>query len=82
MPVIDGEKHLVGLLSWSDVKAHIVEIEESAKSVENFMVKEVITIIEETSAVDAKKLMEKHDITCLPVIRQNILIGIITSNDF
>ena len=82
MPVIDSEKDLIGLLSWSDVKEHINEIEESTKSVQNFMVKSVITTSEEMSIVDAKKLMKKHDITCLPVIRKNKLIGIITSNDF
>lgn len=82
MPVIDAEKHLIGLLSWSDVKAHINEIEESTKSVENFMVKSVITTTEETSLVEANKLIKKHDITCLPVIRKNKLIGIVTSNDF
>ena len=82
MPVIDNEKELVGLLSWHDLKEHINEIEESTKSVENFMVKDVITTTEETPLDDAKKLMKKHEISCLPVIRQDKLIGIITSNDF
>ena len=82
MPVIDSEKNLIGLLSWSDVKEHINEIEESTKAVENFMVKAVITTTEEMSIVDAKRLMKKHEISCLPVVRQNNLIGIITSNDF
>ena len=81
MPVIDQDKELIGLLSWSDVKEHIDEIEESTKSVENFMVTEVITTTEYTTLEEAKSVMKTHDISCLPVLRQKKLIGIITSND-
>jgi CBS domain-containing protein len=82
MPVINRNRRLVGLLSWSDVKRHLNEIEESTKCVQTFMKEEVITITQDHSLSEAKALMEKHSISCLPVVKQNKLIGIITSNDF
>ena len=82
MPVINNNKNLIGLLSWSDVKTHLNEIEESTKSVKNFMKVEVITTTQYTTTKEAKKLMEKHNISCLPVVKNNKLIGIITTKDF
>ena len=81
MPVIDNNKNLVGLLSWSDVKSHLNEIEQSTKSVENFMQENVITVNQYTKISDAKALMKTHKISCLPVVKLNKLIGIITSKD-
>ena len=81
MPVIDHAKNLVGLLSWSDVKLHLNEIEQSTKSVEHFMKEKLITVDQHTSLDEAKALMDKHKISCLPVVRHNKLIGIITSKD-
>jgi len=82
MPVIDSEKKIVGLLSWTDVKDCIDDIRKSTKSVQDLMKDEIITITQNESAHDAKLLMEKHKINSLPVVRFNKLIGIITSNDF
>ena len=82
MPVINNEKDLIGLLSWSDVKTHITEIGESTKSVKNFMKDVVITTTQDTFLSDAKAKMDKHNISCLPVVKSNKLIGIITNKDF
>lgn len=82
MPVINNQKDLIGLLSWSDVKTHLNEIEESTKSVKNFMKTEVITTTQYTTLLEAKALMKKHHISCLPVVTNNKLIGIITTKDF
>lgn len=82
MPVINGDRDLIGLLSWSDVKTHINEIEESTKCVQNFMKENVITVTQDHCLSEAKSLMKQHNISCLPVVKQNKLIGIITSNDF
>ena len=82
MPVINGKKDLIGLLSWSDIKNHINEIEESTKSVKNFMKEDLITITKEKSLDEAKDLMITNSINCLPVVKGKKLIGILTSNDF
>jgi CBS domain-containing protein len=82
MPVINSDKEIIGLLSWSDVKTHINEIEESTKCVKEFMKSDVITIEEDSSLSDAKKIMKTNNISCLPVVKQRKLIGIVTTNDF
>jgi CBS domain-containing protein/gamma-glutamyl:cysteine ligase YbdK (ATP-grasp superfamily) len=82
MPVINNKKDLIGLLSWSDIKNHINEIEESTKCVQNFMKQEVITTTKGESVEEAKTLMKQHDISCLPVLEGKKLIGILTSKDF
>ncbi len=81
VPVINNNKELVGLLSWKEIKEHINEIEESTKCVQNFMKKNIITISKESSLDDARALMKKHAINCLPVVTKNKLVGIITNND-
>ncbi|WP_298893681.1 CBS domain-containing protein [uncultured Psychroserpens sp.] len=81
MPVINRKKDLVGLLSWTDIKNHISEIEDSTKCVQNFMKTELITITKETSIKDAKQLMDSNNISCLPVVKGHKLVGILTSND-
>ncbi|MGS2725734.1 CBS domain-containing protein [Psychroserpens sp. BH13MA-6] len=81
IPVIDKNKDLIGLLSWSDIKNHINEIEESTKNVQMFMQDEVITIHQDASLQEAKTLMVENRISCLPVVKNRKLIGIITTND-
>nr|WP_321233918.1 CBS domain-containing protein [uncultured Psychroserpens sp.] len=82
MPVINAKKDLIGLLSWSDIKNHINEIEESTKCVQNFMKEDLITITKEKSINEAKQIMATNKISCLPVVKGKKLIGILTSNDF
>ncbi|MBQ0787929.1 MAG: CBS domain-containing protein [Oceanihabitans sp.] len=82
MPVINNQKDLIGLLSWSDVKTHLNEIEESTKCVSNFMKEAVITTTQYTTVKEAKMCMQKHQISCLPVVENKKLIGIITTKDF
>ena len=45
------------------------------------MQKNLITATPGTPLEEAKKLMQQHQINCLPVVRDKKLIGIITSND-
>ncbi|WP_299332920.1 CBS domain-containing protein [uncultured Psychroserpens sp.] len=81
MPVINVKKDLIGLLSWTDIENHINEIEESTKSVQNFMKEDLITITKDKSIAEAKTIMQKNEINCLPVVKGNKLVGILTSND-
>ena len=82
VPVINDNKELVGLLSWSDVAEHVNEIEESINCVENYMKTDIITITKENTVEEAKSIMQKNAISCLPVVKKNRLVGIITSKDF
>lgn len=82
MPVINANKDLIGLLSWTDIKNHIDEIEDSVKCVQNFMQEDLITITGDKSVAEAKMIMQKNDINCLPIVKGKKLVGILTSNDF
>ena len=82
MPVINDKKELIGLLSWTDVKNFLNDTEKLKDSVDSIMIKDIYTITQFDNLTDARALMEQHNINCLPVIRNNKLIGIITSKDF
>jgi acetoin utilization protein AcuB len=49
--------------------------------VRNWMSKDVITIGVKDSLIDANILMKKYNIRCLPVLKQDILVGIFTDRD-
>ena len=81
MPVINHNKELLGLISWSDVEQFLQNKSKLSSSVEGIMKKDIITISQFKSIEEAKQLMKKHKINSLPVVEKNQLIGIITSND-
>lgn len=82
MPVINSNREIIGLISWTDVKNYINNIEEQHDSVKKIMNTNVITITESEPLEVAKSLMKKHKISCLPVIKYGKLNGLITVNDF
>ena len=45
------------------------------------MIKNIIKVNSETSLADAKKIMLKNKIGCLPVLERDNLIGILTKKD-
>ncbi|MBT8266122.1 MAG: CBS domain-containing protein [Bacteroidia bacterium] len=81
MPVINVKKKLIGLLSWEDVKNFTPNDPQVQKAVSTVMTKEVITISENDKLDKAKAMMKKHNIDSLPVVKNEKLIGIITSKD-
>ena len=81
MPVIDENKDLVGLLSWTDIVNNIDAIEDSTECVQHFMQEDLITIDKEKPIKEAQMIMQKNKINCLPVVKNRKLIGILTSND-
>ena len=81
MPVINSEMELVGLITMKDVKTYFRNEEPLRETVKDFMTKNLITTHELETIEEAKDIMTKHNINSLPVIRNNKLIGIITTND-
>jgi CBS domain-containing protein len=81
MPVIKGDKELVGILSWNDVSQLFENGKATNASVRSLMKTDLITIDQDSRVDDAKVLMEKHKIHSLPVVRDSKLVGILTSND-
>ncbi|PIE99754.1 MAG: CBS domain-containing protein [Maribacter sp.] len=82
MPIIDNNMSLVGLLTWTDVGKYLDTPENHGENIKNIMKRDLITVNPDTPLQEAKTLMQTHKVNCLPVVRDEKLVGIITSNDF
>ncbi len=92
LPVVDGEEHLVGLVTHRTLLAAWVShgnpgserLTDIAREIpiEMVMVKDVLTITSDAPAADAARILEKHKYGCLPVVDGGKLVGIITEADF
>ncbi|MCK5836548.1 MAG: CBS domain-containing protein [Desulfobacula sp.] len=80
MPVVDNEDHIVGVVSRRDFKK-VRKSNHMLSPIKAFMSRNVISIPHDKSATEAARLMIKHDIGRLPVIKENKIIGIITRSD-
>jgi acetoin utilization protein AcuB len=92
LPIVDAENKLVGLVTQrsllralpSDV-SHFSRFEVSYVlskiKARDVMVRDVLTIGEDTALEEAARIMADEKIGCLPVMREDALVGIITDND-
>ena len=81
LPVMDLHYNLVGLVTWTDVKAYLDTSKASRAALKKIMKTDLVTISPDTLLKDAVHLMESHSINCLPVVHGKKLLGIITSKD-
>jgi CBS domain-containing protein len=92
LPVISTEKHLIGVLSTRDCEQALGESLEKSGPVVNLalanavpvslvMTPAPIIVEPDAPAHEAARLMLEHYIGCLPVMRGETLIGIITRSD-
>ena len=79
IPVVDSDMELIGLICRNDVKGYPVN--KHRDSVNKIMVTNIITVGEYTTIKDAKALMQKNAIGCLPVLKDKKLLGMVTKND-
>jgi acetoin utilization protein AcuB len=92
LPVTNKEKGLIGIITEFDLvnacpsSATSLDMWEvsyliSKLKVESIMTKKVVTITESCTVEDAARLMADHDISGLPVMRGESIVGIITESD-
>jgi acetoin utilization protein AcuB len=92
LPILDEDKRLVGLVTQrslmnavpSDISKFspfVVNYVLAKIKARNIMVKDVITISEEDTFEEAARSMADKRIGCLPVMRGDDLVGIISDND-
>ncbi|HBK58717.1 MAG TPA: hypothetical protein DDZ37_05115 [Spirochaetaceae bacterium] len=92
LPVLDNNRRLVGIVTSLDLihaspsPATSLDIYEmhyllSKLHVENVMTKNVITVTEDLPIEEAARIMADNKISGLPVMRGDILVGIITESD-
>ncbi|WP_138431838.1 CBS domain-containing protein [Fodinibius saliphilus] len=86
VPVEDDKKQLVGLVTmrmiFNAYSKSVNHDEEVVESVEDIMIANPITIHPEASIMEAMDIMETQKIGCLPVVKNNRLVGIITEQNY
>ncbi|MEM6864710.1 MAG: CBS domain-containing protein, partial [Bacteroidota bacterium] len=82
IPVEDKSSKLVGLLTWSYMASFDeTKIDFERTTVAQFMIKDIITISPDEKISDARSIMERHNIGCLPVVLDKTLVGILSKTD-
>ena len=86
VPVEDDSKHLVGLISmrmvFREYNSIIHDNGKASSSVDEVMIRNPITIHPEASILEAIEIMDQQQIGCLPVVKNNRLVGIITEQNY
>lgn len=85
IPVEDLEHRLVGLVSYRALIRYLARsgrAQKNALPVREIMTKNLVTITPETTSLDAISLMNEKRISCLPVLKEDRLVGIVTDVDF
>jgi acetoin utilization protein AcuB len=80
LPVVEDQK-LVGFVTESDLRQVSSKSSEEGVSIEEFMVRDPITVTPDTDIEDAAKLIYYHKIGGLPVVDDEEVVGIITVVD-
>ncbi len=85
-PVEDDQKHLVGIVTMRMVlREYAKELagsDDASHTVEQIMIENPITIHPEASILESINIMQDNKIGCLPVVKNNRLVGVITEHNF
>jgi CBS domain-containing protein len=85
--LVEDDRHaLVGLVSYRSVLRLMADgfdaSMEEMPPVKAIMARDPLTISPETSTQEAIRLMRHHKVSCLPVVSDGKLVGIISERDF
>lgn len=86
VPVEDDKNHLIGLVTMRNIfkeySKSLNHEEDVPKTVADIMIRNPITVHPEASIMEAMDLMDSQQIGCLPVVKNNRLVGIITEQNY
>ena len=92
LPVVDKSNRLVGIITKNDLAkagpsdATTLDMFEigyllSKLTVSKVMVKDVVTVSENEVVEEAARIMVNRQIGCIPVVENDVLVGIVTESD-
>jgi len=92
LPVLSSQNHLIGIITARDCRLAlrlpdvVREYWQNDESATRLLVRTVMTpaptvVTPDTTAQEAARMMMRHYVSCLPVMREETLIGIITVSD-
>ena len=85
VPVENAEGRLEGLVTSRLITRHLlkqIEGAEKTTTVEDIMITKPHTTDPDSTIMSAMKLMRKHGLGALPVVKNKVLVGVITESDF
>ncbi len=86
VPVEDDEHRLVGLVSYRSILRMASDMgsdgDKATTPVKTIMEADPVSVTPETSTLDAIDLMRKKSVSCLPVLKGEKLVGLVTEADF
>lgn len=85
--VEDDDHRLVGLVSYRSILRLISQFnsrvdDDDERPVKSIMDRNPVTVTPETATLKAIELMRDHRVSCLPVVDQGKLVGIVSERDF
>ncbi|SDO08591.1 CBS domain-containing membrane protein [Desulfonauticus submarinus] len=93
IPIVDGKNNFVGLITHRDILAatisKLAEIDEKTQAeldasipICEIMRKDITTVPPDMPLKEAAQILVNHKYGCLPVLKDNKLVGILTEADF
>ncbi len=84
--VEDDEHRLVGIVSYRSLIRLMAQKfshdDEEAAAVKVIMERDPVSVAPETPTLDAIDMMRRHQVSCLPVVKNGKLVGIVSERDF
>ncbi|MBC2705261.1 CBS domain-containing protein [Desulfobacula sp.] len=80
VPVVDKDECIAGVISRRDFKK-VRKSKHMQSPVKAFMSRNIVTIHQGKSAIEAARLMIKHDVGRIPVMKADKIVGIVTRSD-
>lgn len=83
--VEDAEHRLTGVVSYRSLLRFLAgeEVQKPAESpIGHLINRDLVTVTPETSTVEAIRLIQEHEVACLPVVSGGKLVGIVSDRDF
>lgn len=93
LPVINAAGQMLGMVAQSDIlKVQVSTFADLSVSedraikqdilAKDIMIKNLTTVSPNTTALQAARLLAGHEYSCLPVVEENKIVGLLTDRDF